>query len=376
MDLFQQLHVSPDHEPTLAHQLKQQLTWLIVNGQLNPGDRLPSIHLMADRLGINLHTVRSAYHKLEQDGLVVTRQGRGTHVLSFDPLKYALAARDQISHTIGVILPSLTNPFYHGFLQGVQTIAEESQTLLFVSNTNDDPGAPWRDFYRLSAKGVDGILVVSHDVSEIFHPDDPQADQQKSLPFITVDWPGAEGYSVTVDLESAGYQATRHLMDHGHRRIGLITFTQELANIRPVDRGYRRALEEKGLHLDPSLVMRVPGFDLASGAEGARRLLALRERPTAIFAIADMLALGAIKAIKNAGLRIPQDLAIASFNDIPAAALVEPQLTTVAAPTVQLGKEAMKMLQVLIEGKEPPQREIVLPAHLIVRQSCGEHAIS
>jgi len=376
MGLYDQLHISSDHETTLAHQLSQQLTWFIASGQLKPGDRLPSIQALAQRLAINLHTVRSAYHKMERDGLVVTRQGRGTHVLPFDPKHFAVTARDQVSHTVGVILPSWVNPFYHGFLHGVQTIAEEHQTLLFVSNTNDDPGAAWRDFYRFSAKGVDGILVVSHDVSELFQPGTSMTDQQKSLPLITVDWPGAEGYTATVDLESAGYQAARHLLGHGHRRIGLITFVQETANIRPVDQGYQRALEEKGIHPDPSLIIRVPGFDLASGAEGARRLLSLRERPTAIFAIADMLALGAMTAIKAAGLRIPQDMAITSFNDIPAAALVEPQLTTVAAPTFQLGQEAMKMLQMLIEGKKPPQRECVLPTHLIVRQSCGEHASS
>lgn len=376
MDIYQHLHVSSDHDTTLAHQLSQQLTWLIINGSLKPGDRLPSVHVMGDRLGINLHTVRSAYRKMERDGLVITRQGRGTHVLPYDVGRFVLASRDQISNTIGVILPAWSNPFYHDFLQGVQAVAEKHQTLIFVSSTNDDPGAAWRDFFRFSAKNVDGILVVSHDVSDIFKSEISMQGQNSPLPYVTVDWPGAEGYTALVDLESAGYQATRHLIDHGHRRIGLISFAMETANVQPVDRGYQRALEEAGIPLDPAIVARVPRFDPASGAEGTRRLLAQDEPPTAIFAISDMMALGAMAATREAGLRIPQDIAITSFNNIPAAALVEPQLTTVSAPIVQLGQEAMRMLQMLIEGRQPSQPQIVLPTSLVVRHSCGEHSIS
>lgn len=373
MDVYDQLHVSSDRDTTLAHQLSQQLTWLIVNGSLQPGDRLPSIQVLAARLGINLHTVRSAYHKMESDGLVATRQGRGTHVLPFDPNRFALAARDQVSHTIGVILPSWTNPFYHGFLQGVQMIADEHQSLLFVSNTNDDPGAAWRDYYRFSAKKVDGILVVSHNLEGIHPAGDPSLESAPVMPVVTVDWPDADGYTAGVDLESAGYQAASHLIAHGHRRIGLVTYAQDVANVKPVNLGYQRALEEAGIQLDPSLQVRVPGFDLGSGEAGARRLLSLKNRPTAVFCIADTLALGVMSAIKTTGLRIPQDIAITSFNDIPAAALVEPQLTSVSVPTVQLGQEAMKMLQILIEGEQPAQRNIILPATLVIRDSCGEH---
>lgn len=375
MNIIDQLHVSPDHESTLSAQLSQQLTWLIVNGSLQSGDRLPSIQVMAKRLGINLHTVRSAYHKLEADGLVVTRQGRGTHVLTIDPGRVILAARDQVSHTIGVILPSWTNPFYHGLLQGVQQIADEHQSLLFVSNTNDDPAAVWRDYYRFCAKKVDGILVVSHDLGGVYLLGDISKDLPAGPPVVTVDWPDAAGCTAGVDLESAGYQAASHLIEHGHRQLGLITYCQEISNVKPVNQGYLRALERAGIPHDPSLVIKVPGFDLAAGEAGARRLLALKNPPTALFAIADTLALGAMKAIKQAGLRIPQDMAVASFNDIPAAALVEPQLTTVSVPTVQLGQEAMRMLQTLIEGGQPPQRNIILPATLVIRQSCGEHAL-
>ena len=144
MTLFNSLTVDPRSSIPLSHQLKQQLTWLIASEALKPGDRLPPVRELAERLSINLHTVRQAYLKLEAEGLVATRRGRGTHVLTLDPWRMLQATGGKRSHTIRVILPSLFNPFYHAFLQGVKTVADESQTLLFMCITQDDSGEAWR----------------------------------------------------------------------------------------------------------------------------------------------------------------------------------------------------------------------------------------
>jgi DNA-binding LacI/PurR family transcriptional regulator len=369
MSIFNHLSIDPQHDDTLAYQLKQQISWLIASGKLEPGDRLPAVREMAERLGINLHTVRSAYQKLEAEGLVETRRGRGTHVLPFEPQRIPRQSASLRSHTVGVILPSWNNPFYHSFLQGVEQITEQDQTLLFLCNTHDDEINAWRNFAQLSAKQVDGVLVVSHNLCEELTPDSGYL--KPALPVVTVDWPGCGGYSAQIDLEMAGYQATQHLLHHGHQRIGLITFTPESANVRPVQLGYARALEEAGLQGESALISCVSGFDMASGAEGARNLLALPQPPGAIFAIADTLALGAMGAIQQAGLRIPQDIALVGFNDIPTTALVNPPLTTVAAPAIELGRTAMSMLRDLIAGGKPPTERVVLPTTLVIRQSCG-----
>jgi DNA-binding LacI/PurR family transcriptional regulator len=371
MNLFENLIINPGQETTLVHQLKQQITWLIANGKLKPGDQLPPVQVLARQLGINLHTVRSAYQRLAAENLVDSRQGRGTHVLPFDLARLAQIPGAARSHTIGLIVPSWTNPFYHDLLQGVEEITEENQTLLFLCNSHDDPNIAWRNFARLVAKQVDGILVAAYDISQAMPPAAQKGGRMNGLPFVTIDWPGCAGYSVLIDLKLAGFQATRHLIEHGHRRIGLVTYAVDVPNITPVNDGYQQALKEHGLQLDPDLVARVPGFDTDSGAEGTRKLLALREPPTAIFAIADQMALGAMRAVKQAGMRVPGDMALVGFNDIPTASLVEPALTTVAAPTTQIGREAMKMLQILIAEKQPPQRQIILPTTLIVRESCG-----
>ncbi len=361
MNPLDELSLNPRLDITLALQLKQQITWMIASGKLKPGDQLPPVKALAARLGINLHTVRGAYLKLAAEGLLETRQGRGTHVLPFDPASLAQISGAARSHTVGVIVPSWTNPFYHGLLTGIEEIAEEDGTLFFLCNSHDDQATAWRGFARLAAKQVDGILVVSQAAC----PDPPP------LPVVSVDWPACAGYGVQIDLQQAGCLAVQHLVEHGHRRIGLITFAVEAENVTPVNRGYQQALAEHGLPIDPALIARVPGFDMLSGAQGARKLLSLPEPPTAIFAIADLLALGALQACKQARLRVPEDLALVGFNDIPSAALVSPSLTTVAAPAVQAGREAMRMLQFLIAGEQPPQREMLLSTTLVVRESCG-----
>jgi LacI family transcriptional regulator len=369
MDILDKITVNPRLNTTLTQQLTQQFTWLIASGQLRPGDRLPSVRQLAAHLTISVNTVRSVYQGLEADGLAETRHGAGTHVLSHDARRLAQIAAAVYSHTVGVILPSLANPFYHPFLEGVEEVTHRGLTMLFVCNTHDDPSEAWRYFAQLSAKHVDGIIVAAHDTAGFLAP----GAGAPLLPVVTVDWPQATGYTVMIDLEEAGYEATQHLLSHGHRRVGLITWERERANVLLVNAGYQRALREAGLASDPDLIARVPAFDMAAGAEGARRLLALNPPPTAIFAIADNLALGAMAAIKDAGLRIPRDLALASFNDIPAAALVDPPLTSVAAPVRAMGARAMRMLQDQIAGRVPAQARVVLPVSLVVRASCGVH---
>jgi LacI family transcriptional regulator len=286
-------------------------------------------------------------------------------------VRLAQAAGSLRSHTIGIILPSMANPFYHPFLEGVESVASEDHTMLFVCNSHDDAGDALRYFAQLSAKNVDGIIVVSHDVSGFPLP--PSGRGPDPLPMISVDWPDSGGYAVLTDLAGAGYQAARHLLEHGHRRVGLITFRTPTAKVRPLEEGYWRALREAGLPPDLDLVARVDGFEVPAGMEGARTLLSLQRAPTAIFAIADMLAVGALVEIRSAGLRVPEDVALVGFNDVPIAALVDPPLTTVAAPARQMGAEAMKMLQCLIVGTQPCRGRVLLPVSLVIRRSCGTH---
>jgi DNA-binding LacI/PurR family transcriptional regulator len=176
---------------------------------------------------------------------------------------------------------------------------------------------------------------------------------------------------VNFDLEGAAYLAVRHLLEHAHQRIGLITFQGNSANVAAMNAGYDRALQEAGLPPNGSLIAPQPDFLMPSGARGARQLMALLEPPSAIFTISDTLALGALSALKADGWQVPQQVALASLNDIPFAGLVNPPLTTVAMPAQRLGLEAAKMLLSLMNGESLQESQVKLPVELVMRQSCG-----
>lgn len=360
------IDLDPESGEPLAEQIRRQITWRIAAGQLKPGDYLPTVRDLARQLSINLHTVRSAYQRLQGDGLVTTRQGSGTRVLPVDLRRLVDQAGRVRSYTIGVILPGLANPFYHSFLQGVEQAIQRDQMLLFVCDTHDDPQEFLRYFAQLSARNVDGIIAASFDPQSLLG-----GKPSPSLPVVVVDWPGCQGTVVNFDLERAAYLAVRHLLEHAHRRVGMITFQEDRANVTAMYTGYRRALQEAGIPIDEALIARMSDFLMPSGELGVQQLLANREPPTAIFTIADTLALGALRALKKGGWQVPQQVAIASLNDIVFAELVNPPLTTVALPAHQLGLEAGKILLDLMGGKPPAQPQITLPVELVIRQSCG-----
>jgi len=371
VNILEKVHVTPHLDTPLVEQLKEQLTWLIASGQIQPGELLPSVRRMAERLGINLHTVRSAYRRLEDQGLVKTRQGVGTRVLPYNPLRLTQVGSAVPSHMLGVIIPNLSNPLYTQYIRGVESITRQEHTLLLICDAHDEPDEALLYTRKLVEKSVDGILVFSFSISEYLPNGAAWIESTQPVPFVTIDWPEENGYNVLCDLRDGTYQATQHLIADGHRRIGLITFAMDIPAVREIRAGYEHALIGAGITVDESLVVHVYGFDDRAGGEGARALLRLPEPPRAIFAMSDLLATGALKAIRAAGLRVPQDIAIAGINDIPLAGLVDPPLTTVRQPAYEMGQQAMKMLQSLIAGRPPPERQVILPMSLVVRQSCG-----
>jgi len=372
MSILEHVAVDPDTDLDLWLQLKQQLTWLIASGQVPPGERLPSVRRMAGHLGIHVNTVRAAYQRLEAEGLAVTRHGSGTRVLPYDPLRAAQQASALRTHTVGVLVPRLSNPFYPALLQGVEEVARAGHTLLFICNTDDDPQTGQAYLDLLTARGADGLIIapcgMRPDQSQGLTRLDPAASP---IPIVGVDRPGEAGYAVLLDSEGAGYAATRHLIQHGHRRIGLITCYPDTLTLRLCYQGYLQALTEAGLSAPPDLVAIASAFTTQAGYAAAGELLEGPDPPGAIFAAGDVLAAGAMQALKARGLAIPAQVALVGYNDLELAALVEPPLTSVAAPMRELGAAAMRMLAGLIAGKTPEPPRITLPTRLVVRRSCG-----
>lgn len=368
MDITGLIEISAQSGLPLIQQLRNQITWLIVTGKISPGELLPSLRLLSDKLGININTVRKAFELLEQDGLVKTRHGTGTVVLPLDAARFTNIATRNRTDTIGVILPGIMDPFYHEFLHGIETVVGSTRTMMLVCDAHEDPQIAYRYYSMLVAKQVDGVICASLPLADLVYPNGQRTEQ---VPFVSVDWPAEKTNSIVLDLEKAGYVAVKHLLDHGHERIGMITLLEDLANTTPLMLGYQRAFSETKRIPDADLLVKVPGFSVQDGQKGAEMLLALSPRPTAVLAISDTLAMGVYIELNRQGFQIPEDLAVIGIDNIFLTELVDPPLTTVALPAYELGVEAAKMLQGLINREENTTNPVVLPTRLIVRASCG-----
>lgn len=361
-----QIRVDAKASLPIAAQIKEQLRWLIVNGNLAEGDQLPPAQELADELGVNLHTVRAAYQQLETLKLVSLGRGRRARVLAYDRTAQLDDAPGIRSNTIGVIIPEFIQ-FYAPLLSAIESAAARLPALTFVANAHDDADTAQALIDRLVARGVDGIIIaaaVLHDSEAIV----PRLDQ---TPTVFIDAPGASGISIEFDLEKSQYLATRHLIDHGHRRIGFITPPQHLDNVKPKMAGHDRALAEAGIEPEPGLVVEAENFRVEAGEKGATKLLERPDRPTAITATSDLLAVGAYQAARSRGLRIPDDLAVTSNDNSEVSSIIDPPLTTVTLPLEEAGRLAVEAIGDAQEPKSEAPSRTALDVELVIRRSCG-----
>jgi LacI family transcriptional regulator len=270
------------------------------------------------------------------------------------------------SRVIGLLVQGLETAYTGELVRGIDLELEAAQYDLMLYTTHRR--AKESAYVTTITRGMaDGLLLIL--------PRNPEAYLQSLLrrrfPYVLIDHQGIGegGAAVGATNRAGGYTATRYLIELGHRRIGFITGAMDVGCA--VDRleGYRAALAEFGIPADPALVA-AGNFARETGFAGARTLLDLPDPPTAIFASNDEMAFGVIDAARDRGLRIPGDLSIVGFDDIPPAASVYPALTTVRQPLEQMGRVATQMLLRLISDEQIRPERAELPTELIVRESC------
>lgn len=367
MDIFDQLHVSTHSDVSLVTQLSQQITWLIASGKLAEGDKLPPVRELAQAIGIHMHTVRAAYHRLEADSLVSMRRGRGTVVRAFDANAIAERHPNTPSFLFGVLLPAPVD-VYQPYLEGIYDAAESGSWMPVVCYAGDNALMVERHIHQLIAKQVDGFILTSTGVSASF---EDTLQTPYAPPIVYVDTPQARKNSIVCNSEQGCFLATQHLLEHGHQVVGLITAPLDWENVRPCFRGYQQALESRAVQVDPELIEEVEDFRTESGYSGMLAMMAKDQPPRAVFVVADSLALGAMRALDELGLKVPTDVAIASFNDIDAAGLVKPGLTSARFPGYEIGVAAVKQLESRLSGREVEGGQTVFDSQLVIRQSCG-----
>jgi DNA-binding LacI/PurR family transcriptional regulator len=359
---------------SVASQIADQIRWSIVTGELKPGEKLPPVRSLAEQLGVNFHTIRAAYRILEDNQLLATRQGIGSIVLEYSSSD--IVKNNTVpTHTIGIIVPDLQNPFYPILINGVSRVANEQNVLVITSDTTEQVKLGNAFFDMLITKRVDGILISPMG-------DKPQAGDMFDegeyydfpIPLVFVDRPNVKGYSVLLDARGAGYKSTQHLVDHGHRKIAVLTGDLKVPTLFQCYEGYLDALDRNGLIFDDRLVVEVEAFTYQQGYDATLKLIRDKMLPSAIFAAGDILAIGALRALKENHIRVPEDVAITGYNDIDVSNFVSPLLTSVTIPARQMGEESARMLLKLVDKIPVEQRCIVMPTELVIRESCGCHS--
>jgi LacI family transcriptional regulator len=252
-------------------------------------------------------------------------------------------------------------------VQGLSESCNAGGYFLLLSIVTAEQATP---LYRRLVQGhhCDGIIMLASDVDEALLPH-LVADEVPSV-LIGRHPRFPDLNTVNVANDEGARLAVRHLIGLGHRRIATITGHLGMPPGGERHEGYQAALREAGLPLDPQLVASGQ-LTSASGYEAMQRLLALPQRPTAVFAADDAMAAGALQAIRLAGLGVPRDIAVVGFDDAPIASLTDPPLTTVRQPVYELGAEAARLLIAQLRGEAPRPAQRRLPVELVVRQSCG-----
>jgi DNA-binding LacI/PurR family transcriptional regulator len=278
------------------------------------------------------------------------------------------AARSLVTrrtNTIGVVVTTIADPFIGEVVGGVEDVALAHNYSVFLANCHADPAREVRVAQSFHEQRVDGILVAASRVGALYVP--LLSEMKVPIVLINNQHPSEFVYSVTIDNANAGREATRHLADLGHKRIGYIGDRFGCQSDTERFSGYRQVLEEADIGFDPELVAHGDGQP-EGGMRAAERLLALPDPPTALFCYNDLEALGAMRAARERGLSVPGDLSVAGIDDLFLAAYTAPPLTTVQQPKQQMGCLAAKILFELLSGGKPETR-MVLGCKLIVRQS-------
>jgi LacI family transcriptional regulator len=267
---------------------------------------------------------------------------------------------------LAVVIPDITNPFFAALFRGVEDGALARGYNVLLCNTDGSPERQRSHLQSLHARRVDGVILASSVLK------DPSVRwlRHQRIPHVLVNRFSDEGQDAFVGADDTlgARVATAHLAELGHRRIGHLAGKATVSTGLARRRGYLEALEEKGLSTDPRLVVEA-GYTEEGGARATERLLAMEDRPSAIFAVTDMSAIGAVGAARRMGLRIPQDVAIVGYNDIPLASRLVPGLTTVHVPIHEFGAVAARLMLEQVLTGEISRRRVVFNPQLVVRGS-------
>jgi len=347
----------------MYQQLRQELLARIRRGEFGPGDLLPSENQLCEQYRVSATTARRAFLELVKEGVVRRKPGVGTMVssrvrrvrLSFLSIDYKGDAWRRTPSAMGELVAGIGECSWQRDASFSMTGVGRDEAVGYLRGLVEE-------------RSVDGVLLrTADDISGEYL----EVLEAAGLPYVVVKRhiPGRRMNCVVSDDVAGAKMATEHLLDLGHERIGFVCAKPHITVGAERLAGYRAALEERGVPFDEVLVRQEPHFTIARGREAVGSLLGLSEPPGAIFVASDTMALGAYEAIRELGLKIPQDVALVGYDDIAPVAVLQPPLTTIRTSYYEFGRLATQLLLNLVEGREVAPRQRVMEPTLVVRES-------
>jgi DNA-binding LacI/PurR family transcriptional regulator len=319
-------------------------------------------HDVAARAGVSQPTVSlvlSGNPRARVAEATRARVLRAAEELAYRPNLLARALVQQRSFAIGVVVPTLANPFFVDVVSGLERVAVEEGYAVLLCNGRGEPVAPQVETLR--GRMVDGLIIDAAGAAAL--PDELLTDMTVVLvEEVSERWP-----TVTSDAEAVGRLAAEHLLELGHRAMAMIGPATDVHALRRRERGFLSALRQAGVAVRSEWLRRAPAT-VRGGQEAMRALLGLGARPTAVFCANDLVAGGALKACVSARVRVPEEVSLIGCDDIEMARLTTPELTTVAVPARELGARAARLLIGMVEGDgDARARRRPLPVRLVPR---------
>jgi DNA-binding LacI/PurR family transcriptional regulator len=322
-------------------------------------------HDVAARAGVSQATVSLVMSGNPRARVAKETRARVRRVaeeLGYSPNLVARGLVRRRSFAFGVIVPDLSNPFFTDVVSGVERVAAEEGYAVLLCDAREIPAG--RHLETLRSRLVDGVIIDPVGAESL------PADAN-DLNVVLIDSDDTDRPGIASAAGEAGRLAAEHLITLGHRRIGFVGPAGDVHGFRRRERGFVRALREAGVEMVSARFRRVAPT-VAGGQAAMKSLLALRPRPTAVFCVNDLLALGALKSCLSSGVRVPEDLSLMGCDDVEMTRVVTPELTTVAIPAREMGARAARLLIRRLEGKEGGVRAArELPVKLMARGSTG-----
>ncbi|MGD9155417.1 MAG: LacI family DNA-binding transcriptional regulator [Bacillota bacterium] len=333
---------------------------------------MASIKEVAKEAGVSVATVSKIlnypdYSKAETRERVMATIKR----LNYQPNHAARSMVNKRTGMIALIIPDVRNPFFTEVARGVEDAANKNNYRVMLCNTDEDPKKQQNYLQALQSRMVDGfiIAVASDDCRQLKKID------RRQLPFVFIDRECRDyrADAVIVDNRDGALKAVRHLLGNGRRRVGFISGKRDTQTGRERLQGYREALTEAGIGLNPEMI-KDGQFTCEGGYQAAKALLVAADRPDALFVANNAMTIGVIRALTEARLRIPEEMALVCFDDAAWAEFFTPALTVIRQPTYTMGSLAGEILfQRIFESQPSEIKEIVLKPELVARRSCGSN---